>query len=66
MRKTTSMNGEGITTVKFINQYKVGATLGEGSFGKVKLVEDTISGEQLAMKILRRTGKVKIHGNASE
>jgi hypothetical protein len=41
--------------MKRINQYLIIRTLGEGSYGKVKLAEDVNTGRQYAMKILRKT-----------
>lgn len=41
---------------KFINNYRVIKLLGKGSFGKVKLVESTVSGCSFAMKIIKLNG----------
>ena len=37
-----------------LGQYKVVKTLGEGSFGKVKLAVHAVSGQQVALKIISR------------
>ncbi|KAI0230357.1 Serine/threonine-protein kinase [Massospora cicadina] len=37
-----------------LGEFKVGRTLGEGSYGKVKLIINLKSGEKLAMKIIKR------------
>lgn len=37
-----------------LGQYKVKRTLGEGSFGKVKLAVHEVSGQQVALKIIAR------------
>ncbi|KAG9248589.1 BcSNF1, Snf1-like protein kinase [Calycina marina] len=37
-----------------IGQYRVVRTLGEGSFGKVKLAVHTVTGQQVALKIIAR------------
>ena len=37
-----------------IGQYKVVRTLGEGSFGKVKLAEHRSTGQEVALKIISR------------
>ena len=41
--------------INIINGYKVGTTLGQGSYGKVKLVEDQLTGLKYAMKIINRS-----------
>ena len=41
--------------INIINGYKVGTTLGQGSYGKVKLVEDQVTGLKYAMKIINRS-----------
>ena len=37
-----------------IGHYKVGATLGVGTFGKVKLAEHSLTGQKVAIKIINR------------
>jgi carbon catabolite-derepressing protein kinase len=37
-----------------LGQYKIKRTLGEGSFGKVKLAVHEVSGQQVALKIISR------------
>ena len=37
-----------------LGQYKIVKTLGEGSFGKVKLAVHSVSGQQVALKIMSR------------
>ena len=39
---------------KFINQYQIIEKLGKGSFGKVKLIKHTETGETFAMKIFNK------------
>lgn len=38
----------------FLRNYKLGKTLGIGSFGKVKIAEHTLTGHKVAVKILNR------------
>lgn len=38
----------------FLHNYKLGKTLGHGSFGKVKIAEHTLTGYKVAVKILNR------------
>jgi serine/threonine protein kinase len=62
-KKTWEGTGE-----KMLNQYIVKASLGEGSFGKVKLCVDTRTGKKVAIKIMRKSflkrRKVGMKGNA--
>jgi 5'-AMP-activated protein kinase, catalytic alpha subunit len=45
----------GYATADFLLQtYKVGKTLGVGSFGKVKVAEHILTGHKVAIKILNR------------
>lgn len=37
-----------------LNQYKVIKTLGEGSFGKVRLARHKVTGQDVAMKVIAR------------
>jgi carbon catabolite-derepressing protein kinase len=43
-----------VRTSQRLGQYKVERTLGEGSFGKVKLATHEVSGQQVALKIITR------------
>lgn len=47
------VSGSGRTGQR-IGQYSVKKTLGEGSFGKVKLAVHRISGQEVALKIISR------------
>jgi len=38
----------------FLRNYKMGKTLGIGSFGKVKIAEHVLTGHKVAIKILNR------------
>lgn len=38
----------------FLPNYKLGKTLGIGSFGKVKIAEHVLTGHKVAIKILNR------------
>lgn len=38
----------------FLRNYKLGKTLGIGSFGKVKIAEHALTGHKVAIKILNR------------
>ncbi|KAF5807253.1 putative protein kinase CAMK-AMPK family [Helianthus annuus] len=44
----------GGTTDALLHNYKLGKTLGHGSFGKVKIAEHTLTGYKVAVKILNR------------
>ncbi|KAL4577282.1 hypothetical protein LXL04_013388 [Taraxacum kok-saghyz] len=47
--------GRGGSSVEmFLRNYKLGKTLGIGSFGKVKIAEHTLTGHKVAIKILNR------------
>ncbi|GFY82963.1 SNF1 kinase homolog 10 [Actinidia rufa] len=47
--------GQGSSSVDmFLRNYKLGKTLGIGSFGKVKIAEHTLTGHKVAIKILNR------------
>lgn len=47
-------NRGGTTADAFLTNYKLGKTLGIGSFGKVKIAEHTLTGRKVAVKILNR------------
>ncbi|XP_039142469.1 SNF1-related protein kinase catalytic subunit alpha KIN10-like [Dioscorea cayenensis subsp. rotundata] len=47
-------NRGGTTADAFLTNYKLGKTLGIGSFGKVKIAEHTLTGHKVAVKILNR------------
>ena len=49
-----SMRKEPDAGDKFINQYQIIEKLGKGSFGKVKLIKHTETGETFAMKIFNK------------
>lgn len=38
----------------FLQNYKLGKTLGIGSFGKVKIAEHILTGHKVAVKVLNR------------
>lgn len=42
------------TTQQRLGQYKILETLGEGSFGKVKLAVHQVTGQKVALKIISR------------
>lgn len=47
--------GHGVSSVDmFLRNYKLGKTLGIGSFGKVKIAEHALTGHKVAIKILNR------------
>ncbi|KAF7842785.1 SNF1-related protein kinase catalytic subunit alpha KIN10 isoform X2 [Senna tora] len=47
--------GRGINGVdNFLQNYKLGKTLGHGAFGKVKIAEHVLTGHKVAIKILNR------------
>lgn len=47
--------GQGGSSVDmFLRNYKLGKTLGIGSFGKVKIAEHALTGHKVAIKILNR------------
>lgn len=48
----TDSNGDTDTLIK--NSYLVGRTLGQGTFGKVKLAVHILTGEQVAIKVLEK------------
>lgn len=48
-------SGRGGSSVEmFFRNYKLGKTLGIGSFGKVKIAEHSLTGHKVAIKILNR------------
>ena len=59
VKRSTSESGS-----KLINQYEVLDDLGQGGYGKVKLVADLQNGRVLAMKVFNKTrlGKLTWHG----
>lgn len=49
-----STRGGGIADSPYLRNYRVGKTLGHGSFGKVKIAEHLLTGHKVAIKILNR------------
>lgn len=49
-----SSRGGGTTDTPFLRNYRLGKTLGHGSFGKVKIAEHLLTGHKVAIKILNR------------
>lgn len=45
---------DGNSVDSFLRNYKLGKTLGIGSFGKVKIAEHALTGHKVAVKILNR------------
>lgn len=39
--------------VKKVGKYEIGKTIGEGTFGKVKLAINTETGDKMAIKVMR-------------
>ncbi|KAG2710182.1 hypothetical protein I3760_04G014300 [Carya illinoinensis] len=52
MDGSTGLGGNGLDV--FLQNYKLGKTLGIGSFGKVKIAEHILTGHKVAVKILNR------------
>ncbi|XP_042004812.1 SNF1-related protein kinase catalytic subunit alpha KIN10-like [Salvia splendens] len=48
------LNHDGNSVDSFLRNYKLGKTLGIGSFGKVKIAEHALTGHKVAVKILNR------------
>ncbi|KAG6398352.1 hypothetical protein SASPL_139810 [Salvia splendens] len=48
------LNQDGNSVDSFLRNYKLGKTLGIGSFGKVKIAEHALTGHKVAVKILNR------------
>lgn len=46
--------GRGSNVDVYLPNYKLGKTLGIGSFGKVKIAEHILTGHKVAIKILNR------------
>ncbi|KAA8547955.1 hypothetical protein F0562_004384 [Nyssa sinensis] len=54
-KKMDGSTGQGSNSVDmFLRNYKLGKTLGIGSFGKVKIAEHALTGHKVAIKILNR------------
>jgi len=53
MDRSTGRGGGGSVDM-FLRNYKLGKTLGIGSFGKVKIAEHVRTGHKVAIKILNR------------
>lgn len=43
-----------LRTANRLDQYRINKTLGEGSFGKVKLATHKVTGQEVALKIISR------------
>ena len=52
--KMDGPTGRGSGVDLFLSNYKLGKTLGIGSFGKVKIAEHVLTGHKVAIKILNR------------
>ncbi|KAF2841873.1 Pkinase-domain-containing protein [Patellaria atrata CBS 101060] len=52
--RPSSRRPESTSTSARIQQYRIQKTLGEGSFGKVKLAVHELTGQQVALKIINR------------
>lgn len=52
MDSSAGLSGNGLDI--FLQNYKLGKTLGIGSFGKVKIAEHILTGHKVAVKILNR------------
>lgn len=52
MDGSAGLSGNGLDI--FLQNYKLGKTLGIGSFGKVKIAEHILTGHKVAVKILNR------------
>ena len=52
MDGSNGLGGNGLDV--FLQHYKLGKTLGIGSFGKVKVAEHILTGHKVAVKILNR------------
>lgn len=53
--KMDGPTGRGSSSIDmFLPNYKLGKTLGIGSFGKVKIAEHVLTGHKVAIKILNR------------
>jgi carbon catabolite-derepressing protein kinase len=52
--QTYSASPGTLSTHNRLNQYREVRTLGEGSFGKVKLAQHKVTGQEVAMKIISR------------
>lgn len=52
MDGSTGLGGNDLDV--FLRNYKLGKTLGIGSFGKVKIAEHILTGHKVAVKILNR------------
>lgn len=54
-RRMDGVTGRGCGNVDmYLSNYKLGKTLGIGSFGKVKIAEHALTGHKVAIKILNR------------
>lgn len=51
------MDSKGNTADSLLRNYRLGKTIGHGSFGKVKIAEHVLTGYKVAIKIAEHGGK---------
>mmetsp|Transcript_73652 Transcript_73652/g.159357 ORF Transcript_73652/g.159357 Transcript_73652/m.159357 type:complete len:780 (-) Transcript_73652:189-2528(-) len=56
----SAQSGQGRTRAKSIGHYILGKTIGEGTFGKVKLGTHILTGERVAVKVLEKERIVEV------
>jgi len=52
------MTGASRTSASVVGNYELGKTIGQGTFGKVKLATNQLTGEKVAVKIISHRGKM--------
>ena len=57
LTKTSGGSGNGIFTR--VGNYELGRTLGEGTFAKVKFAKNIVTGESVAIKIIKKDKLLK-------